>query len=490
MKSGCRHTSKHIFAAAGAFVAAALLVSCGSTKTTTQAPAVTGVVRTTISDPPACTAAYDHVYVTVTKVTAHISSTADESTSGWVTLADLTGAPNQSAPKQVDLLHLPGAGTCLLSQSLGQANGLPAGKYQQIRLYLLANDATAGPADNQCGASAFNCVVPVNGTAQALLLSSEAQTGLKVPPGQIAGGGLDLKAGENADINLDFDACSSILRQGNGQFRLKPTLRAGVVSTTSNLISGQVVDSSNSNAGVPGAAVLLEQPDASDSTVLRVAHSTTTASDGSFTFCPLESGSPFNLVASAWLIPSPGADVTFHSTAIFGVPVGTNLSGANAVSLVPVGAAPILPATITGQVTSAGSGGALAADVTLSAMQQVTPSGGSATWLTIPVFGALTHPPTFTTTDTPNPANPPCPAGTLCTNYSLPVPSGNPQVGVFSSGSITYTAPAAAPVSYDLEGLAPGCTTSVPSPARISGLTLTPGNAMDAGTVLVFSGCT
>ncbi|MBI4164635.1 MAG: DUF4382 domain-containing protein [Acidobacteria bacterium] len=483
MKIGSPHFSTHILAATGALLAAALLVSCGST-TTTQAPAVTGVVRTTISDPPACSAVYDHVYVTVTKVTAHISSTADESASGWQTLADLT-----AAPKQIDLLHLPGAGTCILSQSLGQANGLPVGKYQQIRLYLLANNAASGPADNQCGASAFNCVVPMNGTAQTLLLPSEAQTGLKVPPGQIAGGGLDLEAGQAADINIDFDACSSILRQGNSAYRLKPTLRAGVVSATTNLISGHVVDSSNSNAGVGGAPVLLEQPDPNDSTVLRVVRSTTTASDGAFTFCPLESDGTFNLVASAWLVPSVGQDVTFHSTAIFGVPVGTNLSGTNAVSLVPVGAAPILPATITGQVTSAGSGGALAADVTLSAMQQVTPSGGSATWLTIPVFGALTHPPTFTTTDTPNPANPPCPAGTLCYNYSLPLPSGNPQVGVFSSGSIAYTAPAGDPVNYDLEGLAPDCTTSVPSPARISGLTVTPGNTTDAGTVLVFSGC-
>jgi hypothetical protein len=322
-----------------------------------------------------------------------------------------------------------------------------------------------------------------------LLLSSEAQTGLKVPPGQIAGGGLELEAGQSADINIDFDACSSVLRQGNGQFRLKPTLRAGVVSATNNLMTGSVVDSSNSNAPVEGAVLLLEQPDPNDATVNRVVRSTTTASDGSFTFCPLDSAGPFNLVASAWLAPNPGEDVTFHSTAVFDVPVGTSLTDANAVSLVPVGAAPTLPATIMGQLTSEGAGGALAADVTLSALQQVTPSGGSATWLTIPVFGAMMHPPVFTTTDTPDPADPACPAGTLCYNYALSVPSGNPQVGIFSSGSVSYTAPAGDPVDYDLEGMAPSCTTSVPSPAVISGLTVTPGNTTDAGTVLAFSGC-
>ena len=329
----------------------------------------------------------------------------------------------------------------------------------------------------------------MNGTPQTLFLSSEAQTGLKIPPGQIAGGGLDLQAGQTADINIDFDACASILPQGNGAYRLKPTLRAGVVSATNNLIAGQIVDSSNSNAGVMGAIVLLEQPDPADPTINRVVRSTTTASDGSFTFCPLESGDPFDLVAAAWLVPSPGADVTFHATAVFDVPVGANLTGANAVTLIPQGTAPTLPATITGQVTSEGSGGALAADVTLSAMQQVTPSGGSAIFLTIPVFGALTHPPTFTTTDTPDPATPACPAGTFCYNYSLAVPAGNPQVGVFDSDAITYTAPAGDPVNYDLEGLAPGCTASTPSPARISALAVTPGNTTDAGTVLAFSGC-
>mgnify|MGYP001596557667 CR=1 FL=1 len=466
----------------GALVLAALLAGCNSSETTTP-PALTGVVRTTISDPPSCAAAFDHVYVTVTKVTAHISSTAGESESGWVTLADLT-----AAPKQVDLLHLPGAGTCLLSQSLGTANGLPVGKYQQIRLYLLANGATTGPSPNNCNAGAFNCVVPAGGTAQTLNLSSEAQTGLKIPPGQMAGGGLDLPEGQTADINIDFDACASILRQGNSQYRLKPTLRAGVVSATTNLINGTVVDGSNSNAPVGGAIVLLQQPDPSDATVERVVRSTTTDNSGAFTFCPLESGGVFDLVAAAWVVPSPGADVTYNATVVFGVPVGTGLTGANAVTLVPEGAPPSLPATVTGQVTSAG-GGALAADVTLSALQQATPTGGSARWMTIPVFGALTHPPTFTTTATPDPATPACAAGTLCYNYSLPVPASNPQVGMFSSGSVTYTAPAAAPVNYNLSGAALSCTTSVPSPATLGPLVVTPGTTTDGVTVLAFSGC-
>ena len=463
---------------------AALLVlaSCGGGTSSTPTPSKTGTITTSISDPPSCAFAFDHVYVTVTKVTANISSTADESASGWVTLVDLS-----SNPKQIDLLHLAGSGACVLSQTLGSTSGLPPGKYGQIRLYLLANDAATGPSPNACGSGGFNCAILADGSTQILQLSSEVQTGLKIPPGQIAGGGLDLAEGQSADINIDFDACASILQQGNGKLRLKPTLHAGVVSVTTNSLSGNVVDASNSNAPIGGAVVLLEQPDSSDPTIDRVVRSTTTAADGAFTFCPITSDNPFDVVVAAWTTPSLGADVTYNATVVFGVPVGTALTGVNAVALVPEGAAPSLPATVTGQVTSAGSGGAIAADVTLSAMQEAP---GATRQLTIPIFGALMQPPTFTTTDTPNPAVPACPVSTDCFNYSIMVPASNPKVGTFSSGSVTYADPAPAPVNYNLNFVAAGCTASTPSPATVGPTAVTPGTTANVSTVVAFSGCT
>ena len=462
------------------------LISCGGGTTSTPTPAAkTGTITTTLSDPPSCAFAFDHVYVTVTKVTANISDTAEESDSGWVTLVDLT-----SNPKQIDLFNLPGSGGCVLSQTLGSTSGLPPGKYGQIRLYLLANNATSGPNSNACGSGGFNCVVPSGGSPQILQLSSEAQTGLKIPPGQIAGGGINLTAGQSADLNIDFDACASILRQGTGQYRLKPTLHAGVVSVNNNSLSGKVVDASNSNAPIAGAIVLLEQPDTSDATIDRVVRSTTTAADGSFIFCPITSDNPFDVVVAAWTTPSLGADVTYNATVAFNVPVGTDLSNPP-IPLVPEGTTPpTLPATLTGQVTSADSGGALAADVTLSAMQQATPTGGTTKQLTIPIFGALMQPPTFTTTDTPNPALPACPVGTSCFNYSIMVPASNPKVGTFSSGAITYGDPAPAPVNYNLNFVAESCTASTPSPATVGPTAVTPGTTANVSTVVAFTGCT
>jgi hypothetical protein len=43
---------------------------------------VTGTITTTLVDPPVCSTSFDHVWVTVTKVTANISSTAADTDSG------------------------------------------------------------------------------------------------------------------------------------------------------------------------------------------------------------------------------------------------------------------------------------------------------------------------------------------------------------------------------------------------------------------------
>lgn len=82
-----------------------------------------------------------------------------------------------------------------------------------------------------------------DGSIHEIRLSSEAQTGLKIPPGQIMGGAIQVAAGQSVDLNIDFNACFSIVHKGNGAFRLKPALTAGVVSANNSGIGGQVVDS-------------------------------------------------------------------------------------------------------------------------------------------------------------------------------------------------------------------------------------------------------
>ncbi len=468
---------------AALIVASVWIISCGGNSTTTTPPAVTGTITTSLTDPPVCASSFDNIWITITKVTANINGTASSTDSGWVTLVDLT-----ANPKQIDLLSLAST-TCLLSQ-LGSTTGLPPGNYQQIRIFLLDNNAATGPSPNNCGTgNGWNCVVPKGSTPQELLLSSEAQTGLKVPPGQIDGGAINLTAGQAADININFDGCHSIIRQGNGAYRLLPTLRAGMVSVNNNAINGKVVDSVTS-AGIPGAVILLEQPDSNG--IDRVVDAGTTASDGSFNFCPLTPGN-YDVVIGASTTAGLVTTV-YNATIAFNVPVGAALGNIPMVSE-GSGTGPTIPwATLSGQVTTAGTttGTATAADIMFSALQDATPAGAtSPVHVTIPIFGVTGQPPTFETTATPNPATPVCPAGTDCLNYQLMVPASNPNVATYSNGSIgTFGPPAVGTVTYSLLMETTNCTASTPNPAEVTGIVVTPATTAAVATIPAFTGCT
>src|SRR5206468_2463633 len=80
---------------------------------------------------------------------------------------------------------------------------------------------SASVNNNKCG-NVANCLMltsdPSN-TPQALQLSSETQTGIKIPSGQIAGGSFTIGSGQTKDLNIDFDACASVVVQGSRQYR-------------------------------------------------------------------------------------------------------------------------------------------------------------------------------------------------------------------------------------------------------------------------------
>ncbi|MGH9862956.1 MAG: DUF4382 domain-containing protein [Candidatus Acidiferrales bacterium] len=474
-------------------LAVALLAACGGGGGSSSSN-LTGTINTSMSDPSTCEGALaptdlqlEQVWVTVVKVRAHISSGADPDAGGWEDLVDLT-----SNPKQIDLLS--GTDTTCILTTLGRTEALPAGRYQQIRLILLSNNPGGGaatPSPNNCGDAGpgpgpFNCVKPVGEVLQELELSSEAQTGIKIPPGQLAGGGLNLEAGEDADINIDFDACASIVRQGNGDFRLKPVLHAGEVSITQDILSGRAVSSVGLTPLTDSTiVVLLEQPDAEgiDRVVLQ---KTADPATGTFRFCPVPPGT-YDVVIAA----IDGNGVTYNATIIFNVTGVTNLGD---IPLVPEPGPDTSPGTITGQVTTQDTGGvATGSDIALSALQSATPTGGSARLVTIPTFGA----------STPNVVTAPdaaCPANTDCITYTLIVPASNPNVGTFSAGSVTYTSPAGPPVAYSVNGRAfvPGsggtanCTPPSVTVNKLSDgttdLTVSAGTTATAQTI-AFTGC-
>lgn len=440
-----------ILVASFLLVVAIFVAACGSSMTGSVTPSGMATLNVMVSDPATCATPngpFSHVYITITDVQANMSSTAGDNDSGWV---DLTPSLN-NAPKQVDLLGLAN-NQCFLA-SLGDAQQLQAGTYQQIRV-ILASDSTS-ITSNGCGNGSANCVeLSSDSSFHTLNLSSEAQTGIKIPASQITGGGLTVAAGKTTDLDIDFQTCQSIVHEGNGQYRLKPVLHAGEVSTVSASINGSVLDGGTGKPVAGMVWVAVEQKDASG--VDRVVQSTIANTDGTFVFCPLAAGS-YDVVISGMR----SSDSALYSPSIVtGVSVGDTTGS---VKLNP----PTLTAAnsfanLTGLVTSANNATPAAAtsiDVTLTALATV-----NSTVYTIPQQPAASpyYNVSQVVTTGAGPVGTPavaCPTGTDCVNYSLPVPSGGAYIGAWSSGGATLTQSAALP-SYAVDGITTSTCTTV-----------------------------
>jgi hypothetical protein len=449
----------------------ASLLSCGSGDSSSMQMAS---VQVSLSDPATCSAPqgpFSHVYVTVTDVRIHQNSGAEDTDTGWIDLAPELA----SNPAQVDLLA---TGTECFLKTLGSSEIQP-GTYQQIRVLLAGNHTTV--SGNKCGTSA-NCVVlasdPMN--PQPLQLSSESTTGIKIPPGQIAGGKFVVAAGESKDLDLDFNACRSIVRQGNSKYRLKPVLHAGEVAQQS-AISGTAIDVETQAPIVGGNTVVaLEQNDGTG--VDRVVMETVTDSTGTFSFCPVASGD-YDIVVTA----INKAGVAYAATVI------TGLSSSAALGTIPLTPA-LAPGSIVGTITTSTGGAGTAADLSLSALQGISLNGGSLL-ITVPLAAQSASTATLTTASDAS-----CPLNTDCVDYTLSLPAANPSVGGFSSsGHQSPAAPAGGAVNYTLDALAfvpnsagqPDCTPSQMRTSRTSNntaLLVTPGMSVSAAT-LAFTGC-
>lgn len=452
-----------------------LFVGCGSSGNAT--------VTTSLSDPATCgppQGAFSHIYVTVTDVQISQSTNASASDSGWV---DLTPSLKNN-PVQTDLLGV--ANQCFLA-TLG-SQGIPAGNYQQIRV-ILAKDGL-GVNNNKCGAGMANCLMLKNDPAQTpidLQLSSEATTGIKIPSGQIAGGQFTVKAGDNKDLNIDFNACASIVTQGSGQYRLKPVLHAGEVQqqSTSTAISGKVVDAATSVAVNGGTTVIaLEQLDTSNNNNIdRVFMETVANSDGSFSFCPVPAGT-YDVVASA----VDGSGHVYAASVITGVQPGDNLMN------IPVTSTNATAASLQGTITTSTGNSATPADVELAALQPISVMINN-----VPTTLQITTPLASQSAATANFSTQPlgsCPANTDCSNYTLAVPAATPGLGSFTAnqnqtltktpvlGSATYT--------MDAQTFVPGSASPAgdcnPSEQSTAPINVTPGPTFGVPT-LQFTAC-
>lgn len=161
-----------------------------------------GVVSVSMTDAPAC--GYDAVNVTVSKVRVHQSDSASDHAAGWT---DITLSP----ARKINLLDLNDPTQPNLAlDNLGETP-LAAGHYTQLRLVLVPNSG---------GSPLANSIV-LSGTLNEIALEtpSAIQSGIKLIHQFTVG------AGQRVDLLLDFDACKSIVKRGNGTYALKPVIK-------------------------------------------------------------------------------------------------------------------------------------------------------------------------------------------------------------------------------------------------------------------------
>lgn len=464
----------------GLIVAATLAWTGCAGSSTPKTTSSAAFATVSISDPATCEGPdgpYSHVYVTIRDVKASTSSAAGANDSSWV---DLT--PNLAAqPMQVDLLGIADS-QCFLAM-LGSKTELQPGQYQQIRILLLDNNSGASVSGNKCTGAAANCVqLTADNSIHTLNLASEAQTGIKIPSGQIAGGAFVINAGETRDLNIDFNTCASIVITGNGQYQLKPVLHAGEVEATATSINGTVVDSVT-KAAIPGTVVVaLEQKDEGgvDRVIMQTVADPVT---GQFVFCPVPAGS-YDVVFAA-VTATGGA---YAPVIITGVQPG-NTTGTIAMVAPPSST----ETSIAGLITTSTGSAATAAAISTSALEPVS-LGGSTVPVTMPL---ATQSATNLSLLTATGAS--CPANTDCVSYTLSVPADAPYVAAFSSGTISPVQ-GSGPVNYTVDSLAfvpqsGGTEDCSPSEVQVntqktggSPLTVTPGVSLTAADT-VFTGC-
>ncbi len=248
-----------------------------------------GFLTASLTDAPAC--GYNEVNVTVSRVRVHRSSSAEPGDAGW---NDITLDP----PQKINLLDLndPTHPNGALEQ-LGQETTLPAGHYTQVRLVLVRN--------------ANSVVLSTNPTTEIPLdTPSAVQSGIKLV------NEFDVAPDQHVDLLLDFDACKSIVKTGNGRYKLKSVIK--VIPYVLNGIEGFI------NTAFLDKNVVVSAQVGGEIIRATVPNATSTDPDlrGKFFLARLTPGVNYDVVITA---NSP-ATTCCATTVITGVPVPTSTS--------------------------------------------------------------------------------------------------------------------------------------------------------------------
>lgn len=213
---------------------AGVVAGCGSDGGGSTQPGTLGV---SLTDAPAC--GYEQVNVTVSKVRVHQSNSVNEDAAGWT---DITLNP----PRTINLLDLNDSTQApkFALENLGETS-LAAGHYTQLRLVLDKNNGNQ-PSANWIVLEGKDPNNPNNKIP--LDTPSAVQSGIKLIHQ------FTVNSGQRVDLLLDFDACHSIVKTGNGTYKLKPVIK--VIPTELNGIEGFVDKTSFESNSLVGKKVI------------------------------------------------------------------------------------------------------------------------------------------------------------------------------------------------------------------------------------------
>ncbi len=236
--------NRYLYAAPLALTLATLIAGCGGGSGSGSGPTTnneTGQVSVSLVDAPAPD--ISALNITIDRVEAHVVNPTDlndDDNSHWKAIT--------SVPQSFDLLDL------RFNEAILGSTTLPAGAYKQVRLF--PSSAT---------------VTDASGT-YPVIIPSASNTGIKINVNY------NISADQITTILLDFNVSKSLLKTGNGQYRLKPVIPA-VVKVLSGTISGTVSDG---NAPIDGAEITAVYAAGNAYAVGTEVNNSISAADGAF----------------------------------------------------------------------------------------------------------------------------------------------------------------------------------------------------------------
>ena len=259
-----------------------LLTSCGgggggSQGAVSAASSQNGIVTLAITDAPGLD--FDHVWITVKEVWFHTSDDADTDDPGWLKYP-------LASPVTLDLVALTNGNLTSISGGFT----LPAGNYEQIRLFLASTDDPLAVNPNPPSGSTS---LKYDNEVDLQVSGNSYQAPLRIPsPAQGIAllGTFQVTNGRTLRLAIDFDVGNDVVKTTDGshpEFILKSRL-THLYLDRAGAIAGSIDPSVIQSASVPnGGFNFVISAQESNGSYYVVRRSTTIKPDGSFVLYPL-----------------------------------------------------------------------------------------------------------------------------------------------------------------------------------------------------------